>query len=465
MTLYGHHLLHEGTLALSKVEHNGIRIDMEVLQRNMDLAVSTARSIESRLHKDDIFRIWKRRFGSSANIDSRTQLGDVLFLDLKLPILKITPTGRPSTKEEILDKIDIPFVKDYLQMQRLKKAANTFLKGIASEVVDGYLHPSFSLHTVQTYRSSSQSPNFHNFPTRNVELSKIIRSCFVSRPGRMLVEIDYSGIEVKIAYCYHKDPVMREYLLDSSKDMHRDMAAQCYMLEPSQVYRQSRYAAKNMFVFPQFYGDYYINNARLMWNAIDNLKLKVKLPEDKDAPTGPSIKEHLAKQGISRLGECDPKKKPVPGTFEYHMQQVEKDFWTNRFGVYSQWKKKHYNDYLRRGYFRTHTGFMLKGLFRRNEVINYPVQAAAFHCLLLSLIELQKRLQRARMKTLIVGQIHDSMLADVPENELQQYIAMAREVMTQYVPSVWEWVNIPLDVEVEVCPLNGSWFDKKVMKV
>src|SRR5690606_20675796 len=102
--------------------------------------------------------------------------------------------------------------------------------------------------------NSSDSPNFQNLPIRNPKMAKIIRSAFIPRSDRhVLVEIDYSGIEVRVAACYHKDPVMIEYINDPTKDMHRDMAAQCYLAPPEQVSKQMRYCGKNMYVFPQFY--------------------------------------------------------------------------------------------------------------------------------------------------------------------------------------------------------------------
>jgi DNA polymerase I-like protein with 3'-5' exonuclease and polymerase domains len=174
------------------------------------------------------------------------------------------------------------------------------------------------------------------------------------------------------------------------------------------------------------------------------------------------LKDHLAKKGVHKLGKCDPEYDPVPGTFEYHIWEVERRFWNKRFPVYAQWKKDWYNAYLEKGYFLTHTGFKIGGDFRRNQVINYPVQGSAFHCLLMSIILVNKELAKYKMKSKLCIQIHDSMTGDVPNDEVQDFLDITNEVMTKKVPAMWDWINIPLDAEAEVTPAGGSWADKKV---
>jgi DNA polymerase I-like protein with 3'-5' exonuclease and polymerase domains len=69
------------------------------------------------------------------------------------------------------------------------------------------------------------------------------------------------------------------------------------------------------------------------------------------------------------------------------------------------------------------------------------------------------------MKTLIIGQIHDSIVADVPAEELEDFLELANYIMTVRLPEAWDWINVPLEIEAEVAPLNGSWADKKEMKL
>lgn len=454
-------LLHEGAEALAQVEENGIRVDTRYMKKAMRESKQKIEGMEETLKQDKLWKEWKRCYGRKSQLGSGEQLAAVLVsLGHNLPETAKSTVKKPRYKsdESALLSTGLEFCKAYVGLEKEKKALNTFLRGIWRETdAQGFCHPFFNLHTTKTYRSSSNDPNFQNFPIRNPEIGKLIRSAFISRPGRHLVEIDYSGIEVRIAACYHNDPVMLEYIEDTSKDMHRDMAAQCFKMKPEQVSKQARYCGKNMFVFPQFYGDYYANNAQQMWEAIqdgDNVRL---------SDSSLSVKEHLAEQGIRVLGNRD--SRPSPGTFLHHMQSVEKDFWTNRFAVYGKWKEKWWEKYKKEGGFLTKTGFYIEGVLGKNDVINYPVQGAAFHCLLWSLVRLQRLLKKRKMKTLIVGQIHDSIVADVPEEELQDYLELAQYVMTVLLRKKWKWIITTLEIEAEVAPVGASWHEKKEMAI
>lgn len=448
-TAAAYDLLHQGCLALSQVEQNGIRIDRGWLERAKCNVTEEIALREDEMRGDPLWKRWRRRYGAKANIGSRPQLGTLLFEELGYKSKRKTETGRHKTDAKALEAIDLPFVKAFLKVEKLKKLRGTYLLGIERECVGETLHPVFNLHTTVTYRSSCDSPNFQNLPIRDPESGQLIRRCFIPRPGRRLVEIDYVGIEVRVAACYNQDPRLIEYIRDPSKDMHRDMAAQCFMVEPEQVNKMLRYCAKNMYVFPEFYGSYWAQCATDLWEAIDHHDLTVE-----DRP----LKEHLKEQGIRGLGKAE---NTHPKSFMAHIKKVEEDFWNRRFRVYAQWKREHYLRYQREGGANTLTGFRLEGYFGRNDIINYPIQGSAFHCLLASMIRIQRALKKRRMQTLLVGQIHDSLLADVPESEYEEYLQLARRIMTVDLMKRWEWINVPIEVEAEATPVDGAWSEKK----
>jgi len=147
------------------------------------------------------------------------------------------------------------------------------------------------------------------------------------------------------------------------------------------------------------------------------------------------------------------------------LKEVEDDFWNNRFRVYGQWKKDWWEAFIRKGYFDTLTGFRIGGYLNRKECINYPVQGTAFHWLLWSLIRIQKLLNKYKMKSLIIGQIHDSIVGDVHKKERQNYLEICRQVMTVDVRKHWPWIIVPLSIEAEVAPLNGNWYEKEEVKI
>ncbi len=218
-----------------------------------------------------------------------------------------------------------------------------------------------------------------------------------------------------------------------------------------------RYCSKNKFVFPEFYGSWYFSCAPALWEAIETMKLHTR--------DGTSLRDYLKTKGISKLGSLERGSKPVKGTFMYHIKDVENDFWNNRFKVYKQWRADWYKDYQENLEFTTLTGFTISGIMQKNEVINYPVQGVAFHCLLWSLIRLQKLLKKYNMKSLIIGQIHDSIVADVVDTELYDYLQIANQVLTVDIKKHWNWIITPIEIEAEVAPVGKSWYEKKVMKI
>jgi hypothetical protein len=217
--------------------------------------------------------------------------------------------------------------------------------------------------------------------------------------------------------------------------------------------KDARYGAKNMFVFPQFYGDYYLHCAQNLWEWAIRAKLV--------GPNGESMIEWLASKGITGMGACDPEQEAQPGTFEYHVKQVEHDFWNNRFRAYGRWKKRWYDEYLVKGYFDTYTGFRISGVMNRKQVINYPVQGSAFHCLLWSLIRINRELKRRGLRSRIAGQIHDSIIGDVHVDELDEYLSIVKHYSTVAIRKAFPWLNVPLVVENEICPVGASWYYKK----
>lgn len=449
----GYKLLHDGVIELARVEANGMRVDLKHLRTTRKYCQEEIRRIRKELMSTDVWKKWRKVYGADASLGSDDQLGHVFYKVLGHEPVAYTPTGKPSTTAESLSQIDHPFIAQYARLAKLDKAEGTYLKGIERETMGDRIHPVFNLHTAVTYRSSSDTPNFQNFPTRDEWIAELIRRCFIPSPGCVITENDFKGVEVSVSACYHKDENFISYITTPGKDMHRDMAAQLYLMEPEQVSKKARYGAKNKFVFPQFYGDYYLSCAKSLWEWCIRGEL--------EGPDGSSMLDWLKKNGITSLGACDQKEKPVQGTFEHHVMTVENDFWDNRFRGYGQWRKDWYRRYQKRGYFDLLSGFRISGDMRRNAVVNYPVQGAAFHCLLWSLCRVNKLLRKYRMKSKIVGQIHDSMVGDTRIDELKDYLEIVEQVTTVDVLKAFKWLIIPLEIEYEICPPEASWYEKQ----
>ena len=439
-------LMHNGILALSDIERNGIRVDINYFLKQNKILEKKIFHLRNKIEKSEEVTVWKSIYKSKFNLDSTQQLASILFKHMKIKPVNLTPKGSPSVDQASLEALDVSFVKDLLSLRKYQKAKNTYLTGMLREVNGEYIHPFFNLHTVRTFRSSSDSPNFQNIPIRDRVIGKIIRTGIIPRPGNQIVELDYSGLEVSIAACHHKDPVMLEYLADDTKDMHRDTAAQCFMLPPEQVTKETRFAAKNGFVFPEFYGDYYKNCAKSLWDFIGSTKLKTV--------DGIPLHDHLKENGIRNYKR-----------FEKHIKTVEDSFWEDRFLVYGRWKEQFYRRYLKHGYFDMKTGFRCSGLMRKNEVLNFPVQGSAFHCLLKSLISINSMIKEWYKGSYVIGQIHDSIILDVKPDDLEDILRSCRQIMCSDLKKDWNWVIVDLDIEAEVTPVDGNWFQKKEMKI
>lgn len=466
-TLDAMRLFHAGAEALAEMEHAGIRVDLGYLTRKDAELEGRIKEAEAAIKDSEVWEKWKRRYGTNSNLHSRAQLAEVLFnvLGFDRPQVDKTAGGKDKTDEEVLLKLDDEWCREYLRLQKLKKASGTYLRGIRAEVVDGFLRPVFDLHLTVTYRSSSSMPNFQNIPIRNHDVMQMIRGAFVPRPGRRLVEVDFSGIEVRIAACYNKDPVLIKYIEDPSTDMHRDTAADLFLFDKEFLAGEGkdwakatvRDFAKNRFVFPQFYGSVWSQCAPHLWEGVQESTRKVP-------GTDKTLAQVLAKKGIRKLGKCEPRQDPQPGTFGALVQEAERAMWKDRFKVYAEWKYQWWDEYQRRGYFHTYTGFTVASPLKRNEAINNPIQGSAFHCLLWCIVEISKILRKRKMKSVLVGQIHDSLIGDVMDGELDEFLAICKKVMTVLLPKAFSWICVPIAIEADVTPVDAPWSAKVAHK-
>jgi DNA polymerase I-like protein with 3'-5' exonuclease and polymerase domains len=449
-------LLHNGSLVMAEMERNGIHVDVDYVKYIQERIQHEVTRLTTRLEKDKVYRIWKHKYGYKMKLSSRTQLADILFNVMQIPTTELTEKKRYKADEEVLEGLDIPFIKRYLKIEKLKKAKNTYLANILRETCNGILHPNFNLHFARTYRSSSDHPNFQNLPKHDPLIQKLVRRSLITRSGCQIVDIDFKGSEICGAAWYHKDPMMLKYIKDTSKDLHRDMAQEIYILPKKQMTKAIRHCGKNMFVFPQFYGDWWLSCAKNLWNAIDRMNL--------ETTDGIPLKKWLKKNGITELGTGN-SKKVKPNSFEAHLKRVEYAFWHKRFNKYHKWKEKWWEDYQSSGFFQMLTGFVVTGDINRKDCINYPVQGTAFHCLLWCLIRLNELLQKYKMKTKLIGQIHDSIVSDTPEKEFKDYLELAQEVITVQLKKHWPWIITPMRIEVSTTPVDGNWYEAKEYEI
>jgi len=442
-------LFHKGLLVFAKMEHTGFLVNKKYCQIQHNRLLREAEKLEDELKQTKGYKLWIKQYGSKLNMGSTQQLADILFNHLKLKPIKVTPAGNASVDEEVLEKLanKTTLVKNMIAIRKIKKMISTYFGGLIRETVDGTLHPFFHLNMTKSYRSSSSNINFQNIPIRNKKANRLIRSAIVPRKGNQLLEVDFKGIEVCVGACIHKDPMMIKYIKDPTTDMHRDMAMEIYKLKEKEVHKDTRYSAKNGFVFPQFYGDWYESCAKSLWENIKSLQLKIK-------DTDISLRTHLANCNINNSKQ-----------FTFHLKKVETHFWEDRFKVYNRWRKNLWREYQQTGIVELITGFRCKGVMGKNEVLNRPIQGVAFHILLLTLIAVEKEKRKRGWKSLIIGQVHDSIVMDIVPDELKEIVAFLEHFTRIELPKIWDWIIIPMQVDYELAPVDKPWYFKKEIDI
>lgn len=241
--------------------------------------------------------------------------------------------------------------------------------------------------------------------------------------------------------------------------MHRDLAIDCYKLDDFQKQgseKTLRKGAKNGFTFPQFYGDYYGNNAPSLckWGKLP-IKGSFKKSEGLPLMTGINLGEHLIRKGIRSYDD-----------FLEHIRKVEEHFWKVRFKKYNQWKLDNVEEYYKKGYLKTLTGFTCSGMMSKNEINNYPIQGPAFHCTLKTCIEVNRILEVQSMKSRLIGQIHDELVLEYHPDELNHVIDLIRKVACIWLRKVWPWIIVPLEIEANIFEVDVPWSgESKVLKL
>lgn len=381
------------TRILGEMEFAGTEIDLDVL-KEMDTAFDE--TIEKLAN--DIYRI----SGTTFNISSPKQLGQVLFEDLGLKGGKKTKTGY-STSQDVLEKIidAHPVVPLVLEYRMLTKLSSTYLKGLQEQVFpDHKIHTIYKQTLTHTGRLSSVDPNLQNIPVRSEE-GKLIRKAFVSHNG-YLVSFDYSQIELRIlAHMAHVTNLIDAF--NQGKDIHRHTAALVFGVKDEEVTPQMRSQAKAV-NFGIIYG-----------------MSEFRLSKD----IGMSISE--ARDFINKYFETYPEVKT-------YMDEVVETC-----------KKQGYVSTLlnRKRYIPTinDKNFMVRQQAQR-YAMNTPIQGTGADILKLAMIEVDKALKEKNLKSQMILQVHDELIFDVFEDELEEVMSLVKEKMENCIK-----MDVPLIVE------------------
>jgi DNA polymerase-1 len=352
--------------------------------------------------------------GQPFNLGSPKQIQEILFERLKLPVKKKTPSGQPSTDEDSLAELalDHPLPRLILEHRALSKLKSTYTDKLPKSInpVTGRVHTTYSQTTAVTGRLSSNEPNLQNIPIRT-PAGRRIRECFIAPPGAKIVSADYSQIELRIMAHLSGDENLRRAFRDG-EDVHRATAAEVFGVSIENVDPEQRRVAK-VINFGLIYG-------MSSFGVAQNL-------------------------GIDR------------GTAQAYVERY--------FARYPGAKR--YMDETRRtarelGYVETvfgrrlwlpelKSGAPVRRQAAERAAINAPMQGTAADLVKLAMIAVQAFLERERLATKLIMQVHDELVLEVPQDELDPVTRNVRELMQSVAT-----LDVPLVVDIGV----GENWDK-----
>lgn len=390
---------------LFDMEREGVEVCPEQLQNYGQALVSRIEELEQ--------AIWKQA-GEEFNIHSPKQLGEILFEKMKLPGAKKTKSGY-STAADILDKLaeDYPIVQDILEYRGLTKLKSTYADGLMNFVgEDKRIHTNFNQTITATGRISSTEPNLQNIPMRT-ELGRKIREVFVAKDGCVFMDADYSQIELRILAHMSKDQKLIE-AYESHEDIHAITASQVFGVPFNEVTPLQRRNAKAV-----NFGIVYGISAFGLSRDLSISKKEAAQYIDQYFATYPGVKTYLdacvelaKKEGFSET--LYKRRRPIP-------ELASSNFMTRSFG--------------------------------ERVAMNAPIQGTAADIIKIAMIKVYEGLNEAGLKTRLILQIHDELLLEVPEEEVEQ----ARQILQTAMESAAD-LAVKLEIDLHT---GKNWYDAK----
>ena len=328
--------------------------------------------------------------GETFNINSTQQLGHILFDELGLPPVKKTKTGY-STNAEVLDKLrgKHPIIEEILDYRQLTKLKSTYVDGLSKVIPsDGRIHTSFQNTVTATGRLSSTEPNLQNIPVRT-ELGAELRKMFVAPAGKVLVDADYSQIELRLLACMAGDRAMIDGF-NSGADIHTITASQVFGVSPGEVTPLMRRSAKAV-NFGIVYG-------------ISPFSLSQDI-----GVTVAQAKEYMDKYFQHYSG--------VRAYMDAVVEQAKADGYVSTLFGRRRWVPE-----LKSSNFNTRS-------FGERVALNAPIQGTAADIIKLAMIRVRDRLRSEGLEGKLVLQVHDELIVECPEGEAETVCRLVEEEM------------------------------------
>jgi DNA polymerase-1 len=392
---------------LAAMEQKGIQVDVEGLKQY---------GVELAAQLDKIMKSIYEAAGGEFNINSTKQLGEILFEKLNLPAYKKTKTGY-STDAEVLERLEPyhPVISHILNYRSLAKLQSTYVEGLLKEIrpETGKVHTYYRQTIAATGRLSSQFPNLQNIPIR-LEEGRKIRKVFVpSQPGWSILTADYSQIELRVLAHISQDKNLMEAFLNDM-DIHTKTAMDVFGVPESAVDSNMRRQAKAV-NFGIVYGisDYGLSQ---------NLNISRK-----DAAS--FIEQYFVVfQGVRRF-------------MDDIVLKARKDGY-----VTTLLQRRRYLPEI------SASNFNLRS-FAERTAMNTPIQGTAADVIKLAMVQMDARMKRDGLASRMLLQVHDELVFEVPENEIEVMRTTVKEVMEGALK-----LDVPLKVDVDT---GSNWYEAK----
>lgn len=395
------------SIILAEMEISGIKVDATRLQEMKIEFSDRLREIERKIYEEA---------GEEFNLNSPKQLGVILFEKMGLPVIKKTKTGY-STAVDVLEQLreQAPIVDDILIYRQIAKIQSTYVEGLLKVIQsDGKVHTRYVQTLTQTGRLSSVDPNLQNIPIRLDEGRKI-RQAFVPRNEDWLIySSDYSQIELRVLAHISDDEHLKAAFLEG-QDIHSSTAMRVFGIEKAEDVTPNMRRQAKAVNFGIVYG---ISDYGLSQNL--------------------GITRKAAQQYIDTYFE------KYPGVKEY-MEHIVREAKDQGFVETLYHRRRYLPDINSRNYnIRS---------FAERTAINTPIQGSAADILKIAMIELDKRLKESDLQATMLLQVHDELVFEVPESELERLDKLVSEVMEQAVA-----LHVPLITDSS---WGKTWYEAK----
>lgn len=392
---------------LEKMTKNGIKVDLSFLEKLGQDLKEKLKKLEEEIYKN---------VGHEFNINSPKQLGDILFDELHLPVVRKTKTGR-STDEATLRELTNahPVIPCLLEYRQLFKLISTYIDALPKYAdKDSRIHSTFNVEGAATGRLSSQDPNLQNIPIKG-NLGGEIRKAFIADKGKVLLGVDYSQIELRIMAHLADDPGLKK-AFNENLDIHAATAAKIFKVPVEQINKQQRMIGKTM-NFATLYGQG--SRALSQQLGIDAALAKAYIEEYfSQFPKVREWKERILDQA-------------------YKLGYVE-----------TIWGRKRYMPELQSG------NKMLQSAGER-AAVNHPVQGTSADMIKKAMVEIDKELSKKEngksQNCLMVLQVHDELLFECDPKDLKKLAKIVCDKMENALQ-----LSVPVKVELKTGPNWGE---------